>query len=66
MTNEAIPIHIAPNPGATIGSFLNPLKLDGSIPDAWPGWADDQKYIYVVPKGGTLTKWYRSYADYCD
>lgn len=66
MPKEAIPIFITPNERGSIGSILNPMMLPGPIPTEWPGWADDEKYIYVVPHGGTMTKWYRSYADYCD
>lgn len=47
------------------GSWLNPIKFDGPLPAEYPAEFSDRPYIYAVPKGGSVTKWYRSYSDYC-
>jgi hypothetical protein len=50
-----------------LGSFGNPIQLN--ISDLrraqYPTEHANRPYIYVIPKDGKLTKWYRSYADYC-
>ena len=50
---------------APLGSWLNPIQVDGPLVK-YPDKFKDRPYIYAVPKGGTMTKWYRSYSDYCD
>lgn len=47
------------------GTWANPIQLDGPIPEKFPEEFADRAYVFVVPKGGEITKWYRSYEDYC-
>lgn len=47
-----------------LGTYLNPIRLDGQI-GKYPDEYKDRSHIWVIPKDGELTKWYRSYSDYC-
>lgn len=48
------------------GTYNNPLRLDGPIPEEYPAEFKDRPYIYVQETDGQITKVYRSYADACD
>jgi hypothetical protein len=52
--------------GAPLGSYRNPVKLTGPIPEEYPAEFKDRSYIYVQETDGEITKVYRSYADACD
>ena len=64
LTDDSIPTHL---PLPPLGSLANPLHTSKALSDMeWPVEFKDEPYIYAVPPGGAVTKWYRSYADYCD
>lgn len=51
-----------------LGTWANPLRIH-ELGD-YPAEYVDRPYIYVVAEtgrnAGQVTKWYRSYGDYCD
>lgn len=49
------------------GSWLNPIHVTDDLTKLeYPAEFKDRSYIYAVPPMGAVTKWYRSYEDYCD
>jgi hypothetical protein len=48
------------------GHYNNPIRTDRPLTEMeYPVEFMDRSHIYAVPPGGEVTKWYRSYADYC-